>query len=90
MIIVGAVVCACISNKLFEPRDYTKDYITMGVCPKCKNFDKYSQRCFAPEHSRYSKRLEYTVYYGNEPRDNKSSCYDYCPEKRKMKDGLNN
>lgn len=79
MSVVGIIIIACMTDELFKPRDYTKDYITKGLCSKCKHFDKYSRLCFAPERSIYSKHLEYTVYYRHEPIDGLNSCLDYLP-----------
>ena len=57
--------------------DFASDHITKGLYPKCKHFDKYSERCFAPEKSKYSKRLGYIVYTQHEPIDGNSGCIDY-------------
>ena len=80
LIVVAAIIAICRTDDLFKPADYTKVYITKGLCPKCTHFDKYSKRCFAPEKSMYSKRLGYTIYYSHTPIDGLSSCCDYYPE----------
>ena len=80
MIVIGIIIIVCLNDELFKPRDYTKDYITKGLCPKCKYFDKYSRLCFGPERSRYSKRLGRVVYHRHEPCDGLNCCRDYFPE----------
>ena len=77
IIAIGIFIFIISQKEFLHVYDWKQDYITTGVCSKCKHFDKHSKRCFSGEHSRWSKRQKTYIYWNNEPCDGKSSCTDF-------------
>lgn len=77
IIVIGIFIFIISQKNLLNVYNWKQDYITIGLCVRCKYFDKHSKRCFSGEHSRWSKRQNTYIYWSNTPCDGMSSCMDF-------------
>lgn len=78
ILLIIAISIFILSQKDFlTVYNWKKDYITTGLCARCKHFDKHSRRCFSGEHSRWSDRQKTYIYWNNTPCDGKCACWDF-------------
>lgn len=80
MISIGIAIFILSQKEFLYVYDWKKDYITTGLCTRCKHFDKHSKRCFSGEHSRWSKRQKTYIYWSNTPHDAMNGCNDFKEE----------
>jgi hypothetical protein len=77
IIAIGIFIFIISQKNFLKVYDWKKDYITTGLCARCKHFDKYSRLCFSGEHSMWSERQKTHIYWTNTPCDGKCSCRDF-------------
>ena len=80
MIAIRIAIFILSQKEFLHVYDWKQDYITKGLCARCKHFDKHSKRCFSGEHSRWSKRQKTYIYWSNTPQDGMSGCNDFKEE----------
>lgn len=77
MLIIAISIFILSQKDFLAVYNWKKDYITKGLCARCKHFDKHSRRCFSGEHSRWSDRQKTYIYWNNTPCDGKCECWDF-------------
>lgn len=77
MIAIGMAIFILSQKELLSVYDWKKNYMTKGLCARCKHFDKHSKLCFSGEHSRWSDRQKAYIYWNNTPCDGKCECWDF-------------
>lgn len=77
IIAIGIFIFIISQKEFLQVYDWKQDYITTGLCARCKHFDKHSKRCFSGEHSKWSKRQQTYIYWSNTPCDGMSGCMDF-------------
>lgn len=77
IIAIGIFIFIISQKNLLNVYDWKQDYITTGLCARCKYFDKHSKRCFSGKHPRWIENKRKYIYWDNEPCDGKNSCIDF-------------